>query len=163
MINLKQLPAQLFVSCQVILWYEMLRQLRQLNEIYIILLLGPFHNYFIPSQLYFILLLELFITISFLLFLFFATLISFLELYHNYFIFCQAYFFSFIRLFYNYFFSLPGSFHSFPAESICLVLMGSNHNTCDLLFASIYIFSWYLIYIMASNANKYKYQRLGGC
>ena len=49
----------------------------------------------------------------------------------------------------------------FSALFICLVLMWSKHNTCDLFFASIYIFIAQLIHIMASNPNKYKDQGPG--
>ena len=41
-------------------------------------------------------------------------------------------------------------------------MMGSNSKTCDLLFASIYMLIVQLIYIMTSNANKYKDQKPGG-
>jgi len=41
------------------------------------------------------------------------------------------------------------------------MMMGSKHNTCDYLFASIYMLITQLMHIMASNPNKYKDQRLG--
>jgi len=94
---------------------------------------------------------------------------------------CQAYFISFHP--WRYFIVLPGLFHcfarlislfcqayfislpeliSFLAMPICLAMMGSISKTCDLLFASIYMLIVQLIYIMTSNANKYKYQMPGG-
>ena len=77
--------------------------------------------------------------------------ISSLELYHNYFIFLLGLFHSFAKAY----------FISFLAIPICLVMMGSKYKTCDLLFASIYIFIAQLIYIMASDTNKYKDQKPG--
>ena len=100
-----------------------------------------------------------------------------------YFILLPSYFILFPALFHNLLFhSLPGLFHfisspelfhyfarlvSFLCQSlflavlIYLAMMGSNSKTCDLLFASIYIFIAQLIYIMTSNANKYKDQKPG--
>ena len=65
-------------------------------------------------------------------------------------LFCQAYFISLPELI------------SFLAMPICLAMMGSISKTCDLLFASIYMLIVQLIYIMTSNANKYKYKMPGG-
>ena len=134
MIKPRHLPAQFFQSPQ---------------EKYEMKCLG----YFILAC--FILCLRFFIIFSF-----FASLISFLCLcfFITFSFFCQSHFILLPALFHNFIILLPVLFHNLY---IYLVMMRSNYKTCDLLIASIYILIAQLSYIMTSNTNKCKDQKPG--